>query len=65
VPGLHLLPPTVGWKETVQYSFSGGDDGAYPSAGFTRDAAGHLYGTTLWGGPAGDTVGGVAFEFIP
>ncbi len=54
-----------GWTETVLYSFTGGNDGAYPSAGPTIDAAGHLFGTTLWGGPAGDTVGGVAFEFIP
>jgi len=29
------------------------------------DAAGNLYGTTLWGGPAGDTTGGVAFEYTP
>ncbi|MGA8763307.1 MAG: choice-of-anchor tandem repeat GloVer-containing protein [Candidatus Sulfotelmatobacter sp.] len=54
-----------GWKETVLYSFTGGNDGAFPSAGLSIDPAGHLYGTTLWGGPAGDTVGGVAFEFIP
>jgi uncharacterized repeat protein (TIGR03803 family) len=57
--------PAGGWKETVLYSFTGGNDGAYPSAGPTIDAAGNLFGTTLWGGPAGDTVGGVAFEFIP
>ena len=54
-----------GWKETVLYSFTGGNDGAYPSAALTMDAVGNLYGTTLWGGPAGDTIGGVAFEFIP
>jgi uncharacterized repeat protein (TIGR03803 family) len=60
-----LTPNSGRWKETVLYSFTGGNDGAYPSAGLTMDAAGHLYGTTLWGGPAGDTVGGVAFEFIP
>jgi uncharacterized repeat protein (TIGR03803 family) len=53
------------WKETVLYSFTGGNDGAYPSAALNIDGAGHLYGTTLWGGPAGDTVGGVAFEFTP
>jgi uncharacterized repeat protein (TIGR03803 family) len=53
------------WKETVLYSFTGGLDGAYPSAGLTIDPAGHLFGTTLWGGPAGDTIGGVAFEFVP
>jgi uncharacterized repeat protein (TIGR03803 family) len=53
------------WKETVAYSFTGGTDGAYPSAGLTMDSFGNLYGTTLWGGPAGTTVGGVAFEFVP
>ncbi|HEY3972282.1 MAG TPA: choice-of-anchor tandem repeat GloVer-containing protein [Candidatus Sulfotelmatobacter sp.] len=54
-----------GWKETILYNFTGGNDGAYPSAALTTDSAGNLYGTTLWGGPAGDTVGGVAFEFTP
>jgi uncharacterized repeat protein (TIGR03803 family) len=66
-PGtIYRLSPVAGkWKETVLYSFTGGLDGAYPSAALTIDPAGHLLGTTLWGGPAGDTVGGVAFEFIP
>jgi uncharacterized repeat protein (TIGR03803 family) len=54
-----------GWKETVLYSFTGGNDGAYPSAPLAIDTAGRIYGTTLWGGPAGDTVGGVVFQFIP
>jgi uncharacterized repeat protein (TIGR03803 family) len=57
--------PSGEWTETVLYSFTGGNDGAYPSAGLIMDAAGRLYGTTLWGGPAGDTTGGVAFEFTP
>lgn len=61
-----MTPQTPGgWTETVLYSFTGGNDGAYPSAGLIRDNGGNLYGTTLWGGPAGDTVGGVAFEFVP
>jgi uncharacterized repeat protein (TIGR03803 family) len=60
-----LTPGSRGWTETVLYSFTGGNDGAYPSAALTIDASGNLFGTTLWGGPAGDTVGGVAFEFIP
>jgi len=29
------------------------------------DAAGNLYGTTLWGGLSGDTTGGVAFRYTP
>ena len=60
-----LTPNAGSWQETVLYSFTGGNDGAYPSAGLTMDSAGNLYGTTLWGGPAGDTVGGVAFQFVP
>lgn len=56
---------TSGWQETVLYSFTGGNDGAYPISSVVLDAAGNLFGTTLWGGPAGDTVGGVAYRFTP
>lgn len=52
-----------GWQETVLYSFTAGDDGAYPSSPVVLDPAGRIYGTTLWGGPSGDTTGGVAFQF--
>ena len=41
---------------TVLYSFSGGTDGAYPYAGVIRDSAGNLYGTTYFGGAAGQGV---------
>lgn len=37
-------------QETVLYSFTGGTDGANPSAGVVRDAQGNLYGTTYSGG---------------
>ena len=41
-------------KETVLHSFqappAGPEDGALPSAGLVRDAAGNLYGTTTYGG---------------
>ena len=57
--------PSGEWPETILYSFTGGNDGAYPSAGLTTDGAGRLYGTTLWGGPAGDTTGGVVFAYLP
>ncbi len=37
-------------KETVLHTFSGGADGAGPSSGVIRDAAGNLFGTTQSGG---------------
>jgi uncharacterized repeat protein (TIGR03803 family) len=39
------------WTETVIYSFSGSGDGANPGYGdLTFDQAGHIYGTTYFGG---------------
>ena len=35
-------------KETVLYSFTGGADGANPTAGLIRDSAGNLYGTASY-----------------
>jgi uncharacterized repeat protein (TIGR03803 family) len=49
-------------NETVLYTFTGGADGAFPSAGLIRDAAGNLYGTTTGGGTYG---GGVVFKLSP
>jgi len=40
-------------RETVLYSFTGGDDGQGPSYGVVRDTSGNLYGTTNTGGTAG------------
>jgi uncharacterized repeat protein (TIGR03803 family) len=45
---VYKLDPTG--KETVLYSFTGGNDGAYPFAGLVRDEGGNLYGTTSAGG---------------
>jgi len=39
-------------RETVLYSFTGSPDGANPLGGVLMDAAGNLYGTTLYGGTA-------------
>jgi uncharacterized repeat protein (TIGR03803 family) len=50
-----------GWKEEVLYSFADGNDGAEPQAGVIFDAAGNLYGTTLYGGPEND---GTVFELL-
>jgi uncharacterized repeat protein (TIGR03803 family) len=41
---------TANDKERVLYSFTGGVDGRWPSAGLVRDSAGNLYGTTFNGG---------------
>ncbi len=40
-------------KETVLYSFGPYPDGAFPTSGLIRDAAGNIYGTTNGGGNAG------------
>jgi uncharacterized repeat protein (TIGR03803 family) len=48
--------------ETVLYSFTGGNDGAYPGIGLVRDSDGNLYGGTFSGG---DTNGGVVFKIKP
>jgi uncharacterized repeat protein (TIGR03803 family) len=46
-----LAPSPDGtWTESVLYSFTGGADGANPTAGVIFDAAGNLYGTTGSGG---------------
>ena len=38
------------WRETILYSFHGGSDGYVPSGDLVFDAAGNLYGATLFGG---------------
>jgi len=47
------------WTENVLYSFTGGNDGSYPSSGVIRDEAGNLYGETRAGGASG---WGVVFQ---
>jgi uncharacterized repeat protein (TIGR03803 family) len=47
-------------KFTSLYSFTGGDDGGYPSASLIMDGSGNLYGTAYEGGAAGF---GTVFKF--
>jgi uncharacterized repeat protein (TIGR03803 family) len=42
---------------TVLHTFTGGNDGALPSAGVTLDAAGNVYGTASAGGSPGGNCG--------
>jgi uncharacterized repeat protein (TIGR03803 family) len=52
--------------ETVLHSFTGGADGAKPSAGMIQDSAGNLYGTTYYGGSGRTSSGnGVVFMLKP
>ena len=55
-----------GWHETALYTFTGGTDGGVPN-GLILDAAGRIYGTTMYGGtpPCGGKIGcGVVFRLI-
>jgi uncharacterized repeat protein (TIGR03803 family) len=57
-----LTPSQGGWTYSVIYSFTGGADGAGPSAGVIFDKAGNLYGTTPYGGSDGY---GTIYELMP
>ncbi len=56
------------WTETVLYNFAGGDDGSDPG-GLIFDAAGNLYGGTVYGGNVAGCVPtggcGTIFELKP
>lgn len=54
-----LIHSGVGWTERLLYSFTGGNDGAFPFYGLVFDPAGDLYGTTCCAGSDGQ---GTAFE---
>ena len=41
------------WTETILYSFQGGKDGYLPNGDLVFDAAGNLYGATMFGGGQG------------
>ena len=51
-----------GWQRTVLHAFTGGSDGWDPSGGLVFDAAGNLYGVTIYGGLNN---GGILFELSP
>jgi len=56
--GISLIPAQA-QTFTVIHEFSGIADGGNPVAGLTMDRAGHLYGTTLYGGGIGSCYGGL------
>jgi uncharacterized repeat protein (TIGR03803 family) len=58
-----LIPEEKGeWRERILYSFEGGPtDGGVPFAGIILDAAGDIFGTTLF---AGDSGLGTVFELM-
>jgi uncharacterized repeat protein (TIGR03803 family) len=58
-----LSPDANGtWTETVLSNFGEGNDGAIPETNLVFDAAGHLYGTTTYGGVRGH---GTVFQLTP
>jgi uncharacterized repeat protein (TIGR03803 family) len=53
-------------KESLLYSFQGGNDGENPTAGLIMDAAGNLYGTVQAGGSTACPAGcGLVFRVTP
>ena len=59
VPVVITTQPAQAQTLTTLYSFKGQPDGAYPSAGLTRDAKANLYSTTESFGSFG---GGTVFK---
>lgn len=54
--------PNGKWMKKTLHTFQGGTDGDAPWAGVVFDAAGNIYGTTLYGGAHGF---GTVFELTP
>jgi uncharacterized repeat protein (TIGR03803 family) len=59
-----LSPQADGsWHESLLHSFAGPpNDGSYPNGTVTLDAAGNIYGATLWGGAS---QWGTAYKLTP
>lgn len=65
---VYELTPTAGgaWTEQMLHSFADdGHDGYNPDAGLVFDAAGNLYGATIFGGPTRSSGVGTIFELSP
>jgi uncharacterized repeat protein (TIGR03803 family) len=58
-----LSPKSGSWTETILYVFAGASDGRLPAGDLIWDAAGNLYGTTIYGGTLHQL--GVVFRFTP
>jgi uncharacterized repeat protein (TIGR03803 family) len=59
------VPSASAQTYTVLHNFSSGADGGSPEAMLTMDAAGNLYGTTLYGGSGNGGLGfGTVFEMV-
>jgi uncharacterized repeat protein (TIGR03803 family) len=61
-PAIVATPSASAQSFSVIYSFTGGSDGANPSAGLIQDAAGNFYGTTYYGPGYGNGDTGVVFK---
>ena len=59
-----LAPSTIGWIQSVLYTFTGGADGSLPLGGVIIDDAGNLYGTAANGGDP-DCQCGTVFKLSP
>lgn len=66
-----LTPSADNWMESILYNFCVGgsdqicSDGNMPASGVTFDAAGNLYGTTVWGGFPRIQGEGTVYELSP
>jgi uncharacterized repeat protein (TIGR03803 family) len=63
---IEMTASSTGWTEQILYSFLGTQDGRQPVGSLVFDAAGNLYGTTVYGGTNGVGGGyGTVFELSP